>query len=220
MSFNLSERLKSIGDNKTNECEPELIGVMLKAMETHINDEGVCDIGCRLLWRMSFANCYIQEKTCEEGIRILLDVLKVHENNKNLVESCCSPIAVVLSSRETHSKYCTPDVLDAVQKCVTKYSDSAQIAQFFLGLERKEDPMVGESVSTNVCTKKSFVKCSNDCGSDENVYCPDCCVQQKAFRCYTCDKEEIKVYCETCWRNNHQGHKCEEFFYSVRCGTK
>lgn len=127
---------------------------------------------------------------------------------------------MVLSSKETYSKFFTKDVLDAVRKCCEQHRDNKQIRQFFLGLAREEDPKVRDAIKRGVCTKSAFPKCSDECECDDNIYCPECCVQQKVFRCRKCDKDKIVFYCEVCFKKYHDGHKCEEFFYPVRCGAK
>ena len=195
--------------------------MIVKAMNTHIDNGNVCMRGCGALWNTSEGNPSIQEEVCEKGgLPVLLDVLERYADNTNVIESCCGAIGVILSSQKTHSKYCTPEVLDAVRKCSEKHADSKDIRQFLLGLTRVEDPKAKDAVSRGVCTKEMFPKCSDECKCDDNTYCPNCCVQQKAFRCLTCDKDKIRFYCETCIKRDHQGHEWEEFFYPVRCGTK
>ena len=195
----------------------------MNAISTHIDNVNVCRCGCTALWNTSEGNPSIQEEVCEKGgLPVLLEVLERYADNTKLPASCYGAIGVILSSQKTHSKYCTPEVLDAVRKCSEKHADSKDIKQSLLGLTREEDPRVKDAVSRGVCTKDMFPKCSDECGCEDNFYCPKCCVQQKAFRCLTCDKDEIKLrfYCETCIKRDHQGHECEEFFYPVRCGTK
>ena len=126
---------------------------------------------------------------------------------------------MVLSSPEIHSKYCTPEVVRAVEECYEKHKNSEQIKQILLSLKREEDPRVCDAIARGVCTKEAFPKCSEDCQCDENVYCSKCCVQQKAFRCLTCNKDKIWLYCEVCWKRDHKGHKGEEFFCPVRCAS-
>ena len=133
---------------------------------------------------------------------------------------CCGAIGTLLSSPETHSKYCTPEVIRAVEECHEKHKDSEKIKQFLLSLKREEDPRVRDAAARGVCTKEAFPKCSEECKCDNNIYCPKCCVQQKAFRCLTCDEDKTRFYCEVCWKRDHKGHKGEEFFFPVRCATK
>ena len=208
-------------DNKAKAGECGAIEVILEAMKTHMNNAGVCEKGCGTLWNTSFGCSPIQKQVCEKGgLDVLLKVLKKHYDNENVLESCCGVIGTVLSSPETHSRFCTDDVLRAVRECSERHKDNKKILQFFLSITREEDPRVTDAVARGVCTKEVFPKCSDDCGSDINVYCPECCVQQKVFRCHTCDKGEVKIYCEACWKKNHQGHECEEFFCPARCATK
>ena len=193
----------------------------MKAIKTHINNATLCEAGCNVLWNVAEANPTIQKEVCEKrGLETLLRTLKEHTDNENLSSSCCGAIGTLLSSPEAHSKYCTPDVIKAVEKCHKKHNDPEQIKQFLLSLKREEDPRVRDAVARGVCTKEAFPKCSEKCRCDENVYCSKCCVQQKVFRCLTCDKDKIKLYCEVCWKRDHNGHNGEEFFYPVRCGTK
>ena len=157
---------------------------------------------------------------CEKGgLAVLLKILRMHSNNLILLGSCCGTIGVVLSSPETHSKYCTPEVIRAVEECYEKHKDSGIIKHTLLSLKREEDPRVHDAVARGVCIKEAFPKCGWWCKCDDGYYCPKCCVQQKAFRCLTCDKNEIRLYCEVCWKRDHQGHKGEELFYPVRCAT-
>ena len=170
---------------------------------------------------MSEGNSSIQKSVYEKGgLDVLLEVLKKYTNTTDVLGSCCGVIGTVLSSRETHSKFCTDDVLRAVRECSERHKDNKKILQFLLSLTREEDPKVNDAVARGVCTKDAFPKCSDDCGSDKGYYCPKCCVQQKVFRCRTCDKEEFKLYCEVCWKKDHQGHEGEEFFCPARCATK
>ena len=130
----------------------------------------------------------MQKEACEKGgLEVLLRVLKKYTDNVGVSETCCAAIGTVISSPETHSKYCTPEVIRAVEECYEKHKDSKQIKQFLLSLKREEDQRVHDAVARDVCTKEVFPKCSKDCGCDENAYCPKCCVQQKVFRCLTCD---------------------------------
>ena len=190
-------------------------------MNTHSDNIDVCRRGCIVLWNISEGDSSIQEEICEKGgLPILLDILEVYGDDQYFAELCCAAIGTILSSQKTHSKYCTPAVLDAVRRYSEKHNDNEEIKQFLLGLAREEDPRVRDAVLRGVCTKDVFPKCSEECECDENIYFPNCCVQQKAFRCLTCDRSEIKFYCETCIKRDHQGHECEEFFYPVRCRTK
>ena len=193
---------------------------MVKAINTHIGNANACKWGCCALGNIVEGNTSLQKGLCEKGgLEVLLMVLKENSNNEELLGSCCGAIGAVLSSSETHSKYCTPEVIRAVEVCHEKYKYSEDIKQFLLSLKREEDPRVLDAVARGVCTKEAFPKCSEECGSDENYYCPKCCVQQKVFRCFTCDKNGNWLYCEVCWKRDHQGHKGEEFFYPVRCAT-
>lgn len=190
-------------------------------MQMHKGDSYICCSGCTTLWEMLYASGSLQKKVCKKGgLNVLLNILKCHMNNVETLELCCGAIGIILSSQEAFSDYDAPKILNAVKKCRMKYKDSMKIKQSLLGIAREEDTKVIDAILRGVCTKRFFPKCSDDCMCDENVYCPKCCVQQRAFRCYTCDPTEIKLYCETCWERDHQGHKCEEFFYSVRCATE
>ena len=133
---------------------------------------------------------------------------------------CCNAIGTVLSSQKTHIKYCTPEVIRAVEECYEKHKGSELIKQFLLGLKREEDPRVCDAVARGVCTKEVFPKCSEECQCDENVYCPKCCVLQKMFKCLTCENCKTETYCEVCWKRDHKEHKGEEFFCPTRCSTK
>lgn len=202
--------------DKANECG--VIETALRAMRIHIRDFVVYASGCTFLWNVSEGNCPVQKKICEKnGIELILEILRRHDYDKEVVQCCCTTIAVILSSHETHSKSCTPDVLHAVEECKKKYVDDIKINLAYASLMRDSDSRVRDAVLKGICTKKAFPKCEDDCGSDEGFFCPKCCVQQKAFRCRTCNGNEFKFCCETCWKKNHQGHECEEFFYPVRC---
>ena len=170
---------------------------------------------------MSAGNCSIQKSVCEKGgLSAILEFMKSHSDSQDFLEWFCGAIATVLSSQETLSEFCTPDVLRAVRECSERHSDNEKIRQFYLGLAREEDARVRDAVARGVCTKEAFPKCSDECKCDEGLYCPKCCVQQRAFMCRTCDKGKDKFYCEVCWKRDHQGHECEEFFCPVRCATK
>ena len=196
------------------------IEVVVKAINMYINNANVCHQGCVALWNMSYGSTLFQKEACEKGrLAVLLKVLKRHSKNEDLMDTCCATVGTVLSSPETHTKYCTPEVIKAVEACYEKHKGSEQINQFLLSLKRDEDLRVCDAVARSVCTKEAFPKCSEECQCDDNIYCPKCCVQQKAFRCLTCDKDGNWLYCEVCWKRDHQGHKGEEFFYSARCAT-
>ena len=196
------------------------IEAVAKAINTHINNSGVCEQGCGALYNMTAESASLQKEACEKGVlEVLLKILKEHSNNLDVSRECCGVVRALLSSPETHSMYCTPEVIRAIEECYEKHKDSEQIKQPFLSLKREEDPRVREAVARGVCTKEAFPKCSESCECDEGYYCPKCCVQQKAFRCLTCDKDKARFYCEVCWKRGHQGHKGEELFYPVRCAT-
>ena len=196
------------------------IEAVVKAINTHIGNVGMCYVGFWGLWSISRANASLQKEVCEKGgLAVLLRALKEHANIGVVLNSCCSAIGTVLSSSETHSKYCAPEVIRAVEECYEKHKESEKIKQFLLSLKREEDPRVRSAVARDVCTKEAFPKCSEECQCDDNIYCPKCCIQQKAFRCLTCDKDKIRLYCEVCWKRDHQGHKGEEFFCPARCAT-
>ena len=197
------------------------IEAIVKVINTHIKNPIVCESGCIALWIISDANTSLQKEVCEKGgLAAFLKALREHTNNADVSKMCCDAIETVLSSPEAHSKYCTPDVIKAVEECYEKHMDSEQIKQSLLSLKREEDPRVHDAVARGMCTKEAFPKCSKECQCDENVYCPKCCVQQKVFRCLTCDKDKSRLYCEVCWKRDHQGHKGEEFFCPVRCAAK
>ena len=213
--------VKSTDDNTTKKCQLEAIEVIVNAMKENIDNINICGKGCFILWNALYKKSFLQESVCEKGgLNVLLRILKEYSDNSELVEFCCGAIDAVLSSKETHSKYCIDEVLRIVMECSEKHKEDEKISQHLLSLTRKEDPRVTDAVSRGVCTKEAFPKCKDECRSDEGFYCPKCCVQQKVFRCLTCDKDEIKFYCETCWKNDHQGHECEEFFFPARCDAK
>ena len=196
------------------------IKAVVKAINTHISNAGVCKKGCGAIWSIDEANTLLQKEACEKGgLEVLLKVLREHTDNVNVSEQGCGAIGTVFSSSETHSKYCTPEVIRTVEECYEKHKGSEKIKQFLLGLKREEDSRVCDAVARGVCTKEAFPKCSESCECDEGYYCPKCCAQQKVFRCFTCDKDEARFYCEACWKRDHQGHKGEEFFCPVRCAT-
>ena len=186
-----------------------------------IDDLGISRASSSFFWIISFANTEVQKEVCEKGgLTILLKVLKEHSGNVSVSETCCAAMRTVLSSPEMHSKYCTSEVIRAVEECYVKHNDSEKIKHSLQSIKREEDPRVCGAVSRGVCTKEVFPKCIEDCGSDEGCYyCPKCCVQQKAFRCLTCDKGGDWLYCEVCWKRDHQGHKGEEFFCPAICAS-
>ena len=198
------------------------VEVVLKIINNHGKKQKKFLSRCFPLSIISEADYSAQKEVCERGgIDTLLNVFGSHRgSSKEVFEICCRALCVILSSQNTYSRFCTDDVLAAVQECCEVYEDSVIILQSLLSLMRNDDPRVKDAVTRGVCTKKAFPKCGNECGCDEGIYCPKCCVQQKVFRCLTCDKDKVKLYCETCWKRDHQGHECEEFFYPVRCRTK
>lgn len=175
------------------------------------------------LCNISSGSSSIQDMICKKGgVDILLDELRTYEYLPSMSDSIFRTIGTILSSAETQAKYCTDKVLSVIREYHEKYNEYEEVKQFYLSLTKENDPRVKRAVIRGECTKDICPKCDNDCGIEENNYCIKCCVQQKAYRCYTCDGEEgrPKYYCEVCWQKNHQGHKCEEFFYPIRCATK
>ena len=199
------------------------IEIVLEVLKRYGVNPNVSLYGCFAISNISEADYSAQKEVCERGgVDTLLDILMLHSgSSKEVCEICCWTLSVILSSQNTHSRFCTDDVLDPVQECCEVYEDSEKVLQSLLSLMRGDDQRVTDAVARGVCTKETFPKCGDDCGCDEDVYCPKCFVQQRAFRCLTCeDKDKVKLYCETCWKRDHQGHECEEFFYPVRCSTK
>ena len=198
------------------------IEAVVKAINTHIDNAGVCEYGCKALMSITEGNASLEKEVCEkEGLAVLLRVLREHTDNVYISEKCCGVIGVILSSPDTHPKCCTPEVIRAVEECYEKHEYSEKIEQALLSLKREEDPRVCDAVARSVCTKEAFQECSEECRCDydENYYCPMCRVQQKVFRCLTCDKGKIRFYCEVCWQRDHQEHNGEEFFFPVSCAT-
>lgn len=199
------------------------VDVILNSMMKHANNTGICRKGCRALWSLSLGNSSIQKDICEKGgLVLLVFILSTNIADEGMVEMCCGTIGMVLSSQETQSKYCGPDILVTIEGCHKNYRDSKSLEQFYFELTKVEDKKVKDAVSKGICTKELYPKCRDRCACDKGVHCPDCCVQQKAFKCLTCDKDKkcLKLYCETCWKRDHQGHECEEFFCPVRCASK
>ena len=200
------------------------IEIVLEVLDRYGAIPNVSLYGCIVISSISEADYSAQKEVCERGgVDTLLDILMLHSgSSKEACEICCWTLCVILSSQNTHSRFCTDDVLDPVQECCEVYEDPEKILQSLLSLMRGEDQRITDVVARGVCTKEAFPKCKDECRCDEGVYCSECCVQQRAFRCLTCDNDKDKgmVYCEVCWRKDHQGHECEEFFYPVRCSTK
>ena len=198
------------------------IEAVVKAISTHIVNADVCYYGCIALKNASEGSTSLQKEMCEKGgLAVLLKALRAHASDEDLAVACCCAIGVVLSSPETHSKYCTPEVIRAVEECYERHKESEIIKQFLLSLKREEDPIVHNVIARGICSKKIMEIFAFLRGGymSESVYHSKCYVQQKAFRCLTCDKDKAKLYCEVCWKRDHQGHKGEEFFYPVRCAT-
>ena len=197
------------------------IEIVLDVINKHITNPEICCSGCIVLSNISEADYSTQKEACERGgVGTILNVLIFHGGNRKICEISCWALCVILSSQDMHSRFCTDDVLSAVQECCEMHEDPEMVLQCLLTLMREEDSRVTDAVARGVCTKEVFLEFRKNCGCAEGDYCPECCVQQRAFKCLTCDKCETRLYCETCWKRDHQGHECEEFFYPVRCGTK
>ena len=82
---------------------------------------------------------HCKKKLLKRGLEVLLKVLKKYTDNVGVSETCCAAIGTVISSPETHSKYCTPEVIRAVEECYEKHKDSERIKQFLLSLKKEED---------------------------------------------------------------------------------
>ena len=215
-----SEMKEAIAKNKVKAGATGGIEAIVKSINTHIKNSDVCECGCWALKSISVANTYFQKDACGKGgLAVLLRVLSEHSGNMDVSEACCGTIGTILSSPETHYRYCSPEVIKAVEECYGKYKDSEKIKQSLLSLKREEDSRVHDAVERGVCTKGTFLKCNEECECDNGYYCPKCCVQQRAFRCLTCDKDKIRLYCEVCWKRDHKGHKGDEFFCPARCAT-
>ena len=196
------------------------IEAVVKAINTHISNIGVCYAGCGIFCYLTKGKASFQKEVCEKGgLDTLLRVLRLYTINMSLLSLCCTVIWLVLSSPEIHSEYCTSKVIRAVEECHEKHKYSEILKKLLLTLKREEDPRVCDAVSRGVCISEAFPKCGWWCKCDENVYCSKCCVQQKVFRCLTCDKNKNRFYCEVCWKKDHQGHQGEEFFCPARCAT-
>ena len=214
-----------LDDNRAAAERCGAIEAVVSAMETHAGNAAVCQGGCWALRNMSTGNRSVQKSVCEKGgLSALLGALGGCSNSSSgqgmLAACCCGAIGAVLSSQETHTKFCTPDVLRAARECRERHGGDEMVRQSCLGLAREEDAGVRAAAARGVCTKEAFPRCSDKCKCDEGAYCPRCCAQQRAFRCRTCDKSEVRFYCEACWERDHQGHEGEEFFCPVRCATK
>lgn len=208
-------------DNKLKAVQYGVIDIVLNTLRTHISNPDVCKMSCGVLYNISNGNYSFQKEICEKkGLTILADVMKRYNDSIELLEACCSTVGTILSSQETYPKFYSPDVMNTFRECSERNKNSKLIKQFFLGSTRTEDLMVKDAIKRGICTKGMFPKCCEECECDKGIYCPECCIQQKAFKCHTCDANENVYYCETCWKRDHQGHKCEEFFYPIRCGTK
>ena len=192
-------------DKNIINVEERVIETLMRVINTHVDNVEMCSYGCWILANISEANIIIQKKVCEKGgVQAFLRILKVYASYLGVCEDCCSALGIILSSPETHSEYCTSEVIRVVEECYEKHNDSDQIKQFFHSLKREEDLRVCEAIALGSCTKSL------------QDY-----AQQKGFKCLTCDKgkDKIKVYCEVCWKRNHWGHNVEEFFYPIICDT-
>lgn len=197
------------------------INSVLEGLNYNLRDSDACEFGCEALWNGLEGHSTHQRKVCEKGwLKILIGILRNYTFKASAHEACCAAIGILLSSPPVHSKFCTSEVLKAVEDCSKLHPDSKQIKQFFEGLKRKEDPDVTSSVKGDKCTRRICTCSCENCISENNIYCTECCAPQKVFRCFTCDKDKIKLYCEVCWKKNHRGHNCEEFFYPGRCASR
>ena len=198
-----------------------LIETVIKTINTHIDNPDVCKHGCWTLENVSSMALTFQKGICEKGgLEVFLKVLSVHLNNPDVSDGSCLAIRATLMSPETHAKYCTPEVIRAVEEYYEKYPFSAIVNMTVYSLKREEDSRIRDAVSRGVCTKEYFPKCSEDCQCNEDCcYCPKCCVQQRAFKCFTCNKNRPRLYCEVCWKKYHKGHKGIEAFCPAVCAT-
>lgn len=173
---------------------------------------------CNAIWGAVEGSYKVQSVACTVGIvSTLLDMMKTPDVIDDCSDEVIGALGVLFSSNKSLSEYCTPGVLSEIEAFCGEHCRSDQSRMFLLGIKREEDPRVRDAISRGVCTKDAFPKCADSCLCDENYYCEKCCVQQKVFRCLECDKDTFNFYCETCWNKAHKGHKCEEFFYPVRC---
>ena len=100
------------------------IEAIVKAINTHIDNVDVCEWGCSALWNVTEGSALLQKEACEKGsLEALLKVLKEHSDNEDLLGSCCAAIGTVLSSPETHTEYCTPEVIRSVEECYEKHKE-------------------------------------------------------------------------------------------------
>ena len=93
----------------------------MKAINTHIDNADVCYAGCYALDNILIGCAALQKEACEKGsLAVLLRVLKEHSDSERVSEMCCSATGKLLLSPEMHSKYCTPEVIKAVEECSKK----------------------------------------------------------------------------------------------------
>ena len=186
--------------------------------QAHPRDISMCDSVCGAIWGAVEGSYKVQSAACTVGIvSTLLDIMKIPEISDERSGSIMGSIGLLFSSEKSLTEHCTPEVLSEIEAFCRKHEDSKKARMFLMGIKREEDPRVRDAISRGVCTKDAFPKCAEGKLCDENYYCEECCVQQKVFRCLECDKDTFNFYCETCWNKAHKGHKCEEFFYPVRC---
>lgn len=153
------------------------------------------------------------------GVSAVIGIMKKHPDNEDIQRCGCGTLENILSIDDVHSKYCTEDVINTVERSQARFPNCGKLKQTLSSIKRIQDPRVIDSVAKGVCTKLAFPKCvDKDCGCDKNIYCPKCCIQQNSYRCIDCDGEySIKMYCEVCWKKFHANHKCVKMFVSSRC---
>lgn len=153
-------------------------------------------------------------------IDVVVGIMKNHVNDLSVCENGCAVIGTIFSFEETSLQNYKSDAFKVVKECSEKHKESEKIKCFFLGLMREKDKRVIDAISKGVCTKSEFPGCTAGCEFNKNLYCSKCCIQQNTYRCYECDPNKNVFYCETCWMKYHKGHKCEKFFFPIRCATE
>ena len=135
---------------------------------------------------------------------------------KNMLSKRVVCLAGLLSSQETHAKWCTKDVLKKVVECQARFNDSPHIKKCVGCLKREEDPRVADAVERGVCTMETTACGKEDCRRANGAYfCVECAAPQKCFQCFEC--QGSRVCCETCMKSKHSGHKGAEFFDFITC---
>lgn len=126
-----------IESNRAKAISLGVISLMINILNTHVNNESVCQFGCCVLWNVSENNLSVKKEICDKGgLAIISLILGAYQEKQELVETCCGAIGSILSSPETRSAFFSQEIVDLVKKSGEKYAESEEIKKVLAELSK------------------------------------------------------------------------------------